>query len=66
MVTCYLMLQEQLDAMKLNLSILDSGLEQPAMHGSELNDMLADQMLNVTKTPDEYDPEELYDPSEGL
>ena len=30
------------------------------------NDFLADQMVNSTKAPEEYDPEELYDPSENM
>lgn len=26
----------------------------------------ADQLMNSSKAPEEYDPEELYDPSENL
>lgn len=26
----------------------------------------ADELVNATKAPEEYDPEELYDPSEAL
>lgn len=55
------MLQEQIDAIGLNLSIFD----QTAVPVSDPNDSLADQMLNVTKATEEYDPEELYDPTEG-
>ena len=54
-------LQDQITAIGLNLSMFD----HTAVPGSEPNDVL-DQMLNVTKGPDEYDPEELYDPTEGL
>ena len=58
------MLQDQLTAIGLNLSMID----QTAAPRLESHDALADQMLNVTnfKTPEEYDPEELYEPSIGL
>ena len=55
-------LQEQIDAIGLNLSMFD----QTHVPVSDPNDSLADQMLNVTKATEEYDPEELYDPTEGI
>ena len=54
-------LQEQQDAIGINLSMFD----QTPAPGPDPNEALADQMLNVTKAEDEYDPEDLYDPSEG-
>ena len=54
------LLQEQQDAIGLNLSVID---QPPA---PDLNEFLADQMVNSTKAPEEYDPEELYDPSENM
>lgn len=39
---------------------------QTHVPGPDPNDSLADQMLNVTKATEEYDPEELYDPTEGI
>lgn len=56
------MLQEQIDAIGLNLSMFD----QTHVPGPDPSDSLADQMLNVTKATEEYDPEELYDPTEGI
>ena len=55
------LLQEQRDAIGLNLS---SVFQQPP--APDPNDFLADQMVNSTKAPEEYDPEELYDPSENM
>ena len=55
-------LQEQIDAIGLNLSMID----QTPGPISDPNESLADQMLNVTKATEEYDPEELYDPTEGI
>lgn len=57
-----LVLQEQIDAIGLNLSMFD----QTHVPVSDPSDSLADQMLNVTKATEEYDPEELYDPTEGI
>ncbi len=54
-------LQEQRDAIGLNLS---SVFQQPP--APDPNEFLADQMVNSTKAPEEYDPEELYDPSENM
>ncbi|DBB11868.1 hypothetical protein WJX82_003153 [Trebouxia sp. C0006] len=53
--------KEQRDAIGLNLS---SVFQQPP--APDPNDFLADQMVNSTKAPEEYDPEELYDPSENM
>ena len=60
-MSCGFQLQEQIDAIGINLSILD----QTNVPVSDPSDSLADQMLNVTKATEEYDPEELYDPTEG-
>lgn len=54
-------LQEQQDAIGLNLS---SVYQQPP--APDPVEFLADQMVNATKAPEEYDPEELYDPSENM
>ena len=56
---CPLPVQEQLDVIGLNLSAFEP------MPGS--SDFLsADQLMNSTKAPEEYDPEELYDPADTL
>jgi len=54
-------LQEQRDAIGLNLSSVFEQSPAP-----DPNEFLADQMVNATKAPEEYDPEELYDPSENM
>ena len=53
-------LQEQINANGINLE----AFKQPAV--SDANAYLADQMTNSTKAAEEYDPEDLYDPSENL
>ena len=58
------MLQEQRDAIGLNLTGLSAVFQQPP--APDPNEFLADQMVNSTKAPEEYDPEELYDPGESI
>ena len=56
-----LVLQSQLDAIQANLA----NLQQPQLPGQQ--DLLsADQLTNSVNASEEYDPEELYDPSEIL
>ena len=52
--------QEQINAIGLNLE----AYQQPA--APDPNEFLADQITNSSKAAEEYDPEDLYDPSENM
>ena len=57
--SCKFTVQEQLDVIGLNLSAFE-----PLPGSSDF--LSADQLMNSTKAPEEYDPEELYDPADTL